>query len=383
MNKCTIYMFVFLYLCNTSTYSVSTHQMKEQLNKISNQMGALQKNLSQAENTKVTLSQTLATIEKQISLEIINIRETQNNINKKKQTLVTLEKENQKLSQQIETQQNLLGAHLRQRYQTQKPPPLQLLLNQHNPHTINRLITYHQYMIRADEQFIQQVRDTYFIHTQNQEKIKAEYQALQTLERNLLARQKKLIETKQQQHQVMQTVTHAIQTKQQQLKTYQQDRMHLEILLKQLTENARIKHMKPVSRVPVLSNHANQISSSKPIKLNGQFKTPISSAQNSKYFNQGMLFSAQEGTPVHAILPGKVIFSDWLNGYGLLIIIEHEHGMMSLYAHNESLFKSKGNLVKSGDKIATVGHTGGIRENGLYFELRRRGKVVPPRQWLA
>jgi septal ring factor EnvC (AmiA/AmiB activator) len=96
-----------------------------------------------------------------------------------------------------------------------------------------------------------------------------------------------------------------------------------------------------------------------------------------------MFFLAQEGAPVTAVLPGKVVFSDWLNGYGLLLIIDHGQGMMSLYAHNESLFKSKGTLVKPGEQIATVGHTGGIRENGLYFELRSRGKVIPPRQWLA
>jgi septal ring factor EnvC (AmiA/AmiB activator) len=99
--------------------------------------------------------------------------------------------------------------------------------------------------------------------------------------------------------------------------------------------------------------------------------------------NQGLIFFAHEGTPVSAVSSGKIVFSDWLKGYGLLLIIDHGRGFMTLYAHNESLFKQKGDQVKQGEQIATVGHTGGIKENGLYFEIRQRGKVIPPLRWLS
>ena len=98
--------------------------------------------------------------------------------------------------------------------------------------------------------------------------------------------------------------------------------------------------------------------------------------------NQGVTFFADEGTVVNSVYPGKVVFSDWLKGYGLLLIIDHGQGFMTLYAHNQSLFKRTGQMVKQSEPIASVGHTGGIRQNGLYFEIRVKGKAVPPMTWL-
>jgi murein hydrolase activator len=99
--------------------------------------------------------------------------------------------------------------------------------------------------------------------------------------------------------------------------------------------------------------------------------------------NQGITFFAAEGTPVYAVYSGKIVFSDWLNGYGLLLIIDHGQGFMTLYAHNQSLFKRKGSTVGTGEQIAAVGHSGGIKQNGLYFEVRKHGKTVSPREWLS
>ena len=99
--------------------------------------------------------------------------------------------------------------------------------------------------------------------------------------------------------------------------------------------------------------------------------------------NQGLMFFSKEGSSVDSIYAGKVVFSDWLKGYGLLIIIDHGSGYLSLYAHNQSLFKQKGEVVEQGEQIATVGHSGGIKQNGLYFEIRHRGKTISPQQWLS
>ena len=85
---------------------------------------------------------------------------------------------------------------------------------------------------------------------------------------------------------------------------------------------------------------------------------------------------------MHAIYSGKVVFSEWLNGYGLIIIVDHGDGFMSLYANNQSLYKRKGETIVKGEQIASVGHSGGKRENGLYFELRHKGKPVSAKQWI-
>jgi septal ring factor EnvC (AmiA/AmiB activator) len=111
---------------------------------------------------------------------------------------------------------------------------------------------------------------------------------------------------------------------------------------------------------------------------------PVQNNSNSfEKMNQGLMFFANEGEPVSSVYPGKVVFSDWLRGYGLLLIIDHGNGFMTLYAHNQSLYKHKGDTVHQGESIASVGHSGGILKNGLYFEVRQRGKAVPPLEWLS
>lgn len=96
----------------------------------------------------------------------------------------------------------------------------------------------------------------------------------------------------------------------------------------------------------------------------------------------GLLIAAETGAPVHAVGHGRVAFADWLKGYGLLIIVDHGDGYMSLYGHNDALLKAEGAWVQAGDVIANVGRSGGETRSALYFELRERGRAVDPRPWL-
>lgn len=95
----------------------------------------------------------------------------------------------------------------------------------------------------------------------------------------------------------------------------------------------------------------------------------------------GILISGKQGAPVKAVAAGKVAFADWFRGYGLLTIVDHGNGVMSLYAFNQTLSKSKGDAVLAGDVIATLGSTGGRDKPGLYFGIRSQGKPVDPLIW--
>jgi septal ring factor EnvC (AmiA/AmiB activator) len=96
----------------------------------------------------------------------------------------------------------------------------------------------------------------------------------------------------------------------------------------------------------------------------------------------GVLIAAAPGTTVRAVADGRVVFSDWMNGYGLILIVDHGNGYMSLYAHNDALLRDAGDAVKRGDALASVGKSGGQDRAGLYFELRRDGQPVDPGTWL-
>jgi septal ring factor EnvC (AmiA/AmiB activator) len=122
----------------------------------------------------------------------------------------------------------------------------------------------------------------------------------------------------------------------------------------------------------------------------GQLPWPITVQPGNRFGDQrgqgdlrweGLLLPATVGSPVLAIHHGRVIFADWLGSSGLLLIIDHGDGFMSLYAHNQELYRTVGEWVSGGDQIATVGNTGGQRDSGLYFEIRRNGKAENPVNW--
>src|SRR5690606_28508540 len=98
--------------------------------------------------------------------------------------------------------------------------------------------------------------------------------------------------------------------------------------------------------------------------------------------SSGLMIGAPQGTTVQAVAPGKVVFADWMNGYGLILIIDHGNGYMSLYARNEALLRDAGDMVERGDPVASVGSSGGPGPPALYFELRRNGDPVNPDTWL-
>ena len=95
------------------------------------------------------------------------------------------------------------------------------------------------------------------------------------------------------------------------------------------------------------------------------------------------MISGAEGSPIHAVAAGQIVYADWLRGYGLLLIVDHGEGLMSLYAFNQSLKKAVGESVDSGDVVASMGSSGGRSKPGLYFGIRKQGQAVDPVGWCS
>jgi murein hydrolase activator len=345
-----------------------------QLSTVNKKVNQLETSLHQAVSNREHLSRDLATTEKAIGEQVQSLRSIQQTIAVKNQSIQNISNELQHLNDKLENQRTTLIKHLRFRYTMGQPHPSEWLLNSEKPYIFSRFMTYYQYLIRSDTQLLKGLQQTKMNIETHQKQLSNELAELNNLQKNLNNKYQTLFVTKNKHQQLIKQLTQHIQTKQEQLASFKQDQARLQALIEQLSR-AAIAY-RPAQNKTTYSSPS--------LTLNRKFRSPLQGDQRiGKAYNQGILFSAKEGTPVTSILPGQVVFSDWLNGYGLLLIIDHGHGMMSLYAHNESLFKKKGMSVKSGEEIATVGHTGGIRESGLYFELRQRGKVVPPRQWLV
>ncbi len=341
-------------------------QTQNKLKQLDAQINNLRQNLSTAHDKKGILNKELSGTEKQIGEGVQKLRTMQREISVKEHKIAELQVKTETLNKQLLTQQQLLANHVRARYQMGEYQPLIWILNQDDPYQISRILTYYQYIIKSRQELIRQIDETRHSLSDNKNKLHHELSENQQLQNQLSQHQQQLEQNKKYHTALIQSLDNEIQNKQRDLQEFQKDKANLSLLLKSLARQSVVQSSKPF------------------IQMRKKLPLPVHVAHRSlTRMNQGVTFFAEEGSVVTAVYPGKVVFSDWLKGYGLLLIIDHGQGFMTLYAHNQSLFKHKGQIVRQNEQIASVGHSGGIKQNGLYFEIRLRGKAVPPLDWLS
>ena len=339
---------------------------KSKLKQLETRISDLQHSLSSAHNKTSLLNKELSETEKKISDGIRQLNNLHLNMADKQRKIAALEKQVNELNKQLQEQQHLLAKHVRARYTMGEYQPLKWLLNQDNPQTMSRLLTFYQYVVQSRLQIIEHVQVTKKNLSISQEQLRHELEEQQQLQLQLSLQQKKLEQNKRYSTAIIRSLNQTIQSNEQALTESQQNKESLSKLLVSLVEQSIVRPQHPF------------------VYMQRRLPRPVNVTNHQmQNMNQGVIFFADEGTPVGAVYPGKVVFSDWLKGYGLLLIIDHGQGFMTLYAHNQSLFKQKGDAVNQGEQIATIGHSGGLKQNGLYFEIRQRGKAIPPLRWLS
>ena len=369
MNKCGLYIFSCLSaftLNATASPSSEVAQTQTKLKQLNDKINLLRQNLASANDRRGALNKELAGAEKQIGEGVIKLRSTKLNLNDKELKIAEHKKKVHELNRRLLTQQHLLAKHVRARYQTGEYQPLKWLINQNDPYQINRILTYHQYIIKSRQQLIDEIDITRKDLNQNKEKLHSELAKTHELQNQLTKQQRQLEQHKSYHTALIHSIDSEIQSKKTALHDFEKDKNNLSRLLKSLAQQSASRSSTPF------------------VKMRKKLPSPIQTAHRSiKKMNQGVTFFADEGAVVTAVYPGKVVFSDWLRGYGLLLIIDHGQGFMTLYAHNQSLFKRKGQTVNQNEQVASVGHSGGIKQNGLYFEIRLGGKAISPLDWLS
>ena len=345
--------------------TASLTQTQTQLKQLDTRINTLQHTLKNAHNKNGLLHKELANTDKKISLSVQQLISTKRDLANMRRTTDDLQEQINALNILLQQQRHALAEHVIARYKMGEYQPIKWLLNQNEPNTISRLFAYYQYVMRSHQHTLDSVLATQDNLTNTQNKWRKEILAQQTLQQELHHRQQKLTHEKLYQTALIQSLDVEIHNKQQALDESEQSRNNLTKLLKSLTEQSV------------------RVASYPFVHMRKKLPRPIGSAGPMQSMNQGVTFFAKEGTPVMAVYSGKVVFSDWLKGYGLLLILDHGDGFMTLYANNEALFKQKGDKVTQGEQIATVGHSGGLKQNGLYFEVRQRGKAIPPLAWMS
>lgn len=362
-------MFVIVCCFSQNGFSESTTmvQTKNKLKQLDEQINQLKQGLSHTQNKRGTLDQELANTEKQIGVCIQKINTIKHDITVKQQNIVALQQRITTLSRDLAKQQDLLAQHVRARYKMGEYRPIIIALNQNDLYKVNRLITFYQYLVRSRQDIIATIIQMQKSLALNQEKLKQEIKGQQELQEQLHIQQQNFEQSKNHYQLVIKSLNKEIKSQQRTLSDYEQDKGNLSRIVRTLAQKSQ-RAVQP-ARPFITMRHKLPL----PVKV---------SRDAIQHTNQGVTFLGYEGAPVAAVYPGRVVFSDWLKGYGLLLIIDHGQGFMTLYAHNQALFKQKGTQVAQGEQIATIGHSGGLKENGLYFEVRERGKAVPPLEWL-
>lgn len=366
--RTTILISIFIFSCNSPVLAAhnDVKRAKTELSKINRKISQLESKLKKASDKKSLLNQEIKKTEKQIGKTVSELHQIRIQLNKQQLTINQIEDEINQLSIQLNHHQGALAKKVRTRYKMGENQPLKWLLNQENPNEISQLMTYYQYLIQSQSQAINKIKKLQNKLSQTQSiKIEA-LEKQKKLEQDVAKKQNNLKADQAYRIQLVDKIQKKIMSSQAVLAQFQKDKQNLAQLIKNLSRTSFVHAQKPFSR------------------MKHKLPLPVHVKRNQiNQLNQGLMFFSKEGSSVDSVYAGKVVFSDWLKGYGLLIIIDHGSGYLSLYAHNQSLFKRKGDEVEQGEQIATVGHSGGIKQNGLYFEIRHRGKAISPQHWLS
>ena len=375
MKKLSVYTLIpplLLMLTSIGVVAKNT-QPTTKIRKLSTQINELKQRLSNAKDKKATIIEELRSTEVAIGKQSVNLKNTSSDLLKQQTILKKLKADEESQQGLLQSHQNLLSQTLRSAYQLGNHDYLKLLLNQQDPNTMGRMMIYYSYINRERINIIKQLDSTLQKVHENKIAIESHTEQLKVLVKQQNQEKQQLEQKKSYRTKIIAALSQDIQSKQQKIGELTKNKMALERVLVKLNKKKSMTAAKrPFSRMkgklpwPVLG------------KITYEFAAPV--ADSTLKYN-GVFIKAKEGLAISAIYPGKVVFANWLRGFGLLIIIEHADGYMTLYAHNHSLYKTLGESVQAGDVVASVGHSGGNWQNGLYFEIRHNAKLINPQQW--
>jgi len=270
-----------------------------------------------------------------------------------------------------------LGRQLRAAYMSGDQERLKLLLNQQDPATLGRLMVYYRYLNDYRSSNIDTVSDRIRELALLRSQVAAEEARLSEITKTRYAELSRLNNAQEQRQTLLTTLRARISNEGQEIGHLAAQEKDLARLIAELTS---ILSDYPISSENPFSEHKGRLTWPVAGNLLHDFGQPR--VGGSLRWN-GVVLAAPRGREVRAVYHGRVAFSDWLAGLGLLVIIDHGDGYMTLYGYNESVMKNAGDWVAPGDVIATVGDSGGQQRSGLYFEIRKGTQPVNPRHWVT
>lgn len=349
-----------------------------QVEALKKRIATIDKWLVSAEKNRSDLEKQLVATERRISNLTRERRELRARADEQQQRLGELQTQENELADTLDKQRDSLKKQIRAAWMEGDAPALKVLLNEIEPGMIARTLTYYEYLSKDTVERL----EAFLASLQELKAARAAVQAsrveLAKTESNLEQRQKQLADTRKEREQTLAALNADIRTRRGERDDLEADRKRLERLLEEVQE--------AIASIPAPNE-------SRPFKsLRNRLPWPVQGRVVSNYGatyadgklrRNGLIMNTSEEAEVKAVHYGRVVFANWLRGFGLMTIIDHGDGYMTLYGHSSSLFTAPGDWVGAGETIALAGRTGGTEDPAVYFEVRQNGKPVNPRNWLG
>ncbi len=349
-----------------------------ELQALQQRIKGLQQDLEFDTNKYAKSERTLRRTERKIGRINKKIRKLNQQLKEQEKRLARLRKQEQSQRNDLSKQRQLLAGQIQASYATGKQEYLKILLNQEDPASLGRILTYYDYFNRARSDEIGQLTQTIASIKETQLSLKEEQRKTREFQQQRRDEKRALTASKTERKKLINKLRLEISSKSDQLAQMQRNEEELQQIINQL--ELALEEF-PTAAPTVHEPFA---------KLRGKLNWPVkgrhlhtfgSSRKLANLRWNGVVIKAKEGASVNAIAHGQVIFSDRLRGYGLLLIIDHGDGYLSLYGHNQSLFKDVGDSVERNEVIVLIGNSGGSNQSALYFEIRHNSKPTNPKRW--
>lgn len=345
-------------------------QVKKRIQSLQNQLRSTQGKWEQH-------SQALQRTEEEIGDFARRIRVTEQSLNRQKRRLAELENKRADARLHLDQHRASLEGQIRAGYVMGREEKLKILLNQQDPALVSRVMVYYDYFNSARVQQMQVINESLRQLKSVEREIAQEEQRLQQLLAKNNNQKQQLEAARTGRKQIIVNLNKRLKDKGDELDSLKSDEKQLQSLLAEIQQALSDIPIDTAAHVPF-----NTRKGKLPWPSRGRLAASFGSQREvGKLKWDGVLIAAPEGQEVRAVHHGRVAFADWLRGFGLLLIIDHGDGYMSLYGHNQSLFKETGEWVEPGEVVAQVGNSGGRSTTGVYFGIRHNGEPINPIHW--
>lgn len=354
------------------------NSQKEKLAELQAELRARQQVLENSRASAQELEGVLKASELEIAKVAKALSTTRQALKNVEQEQAKLEAEQEGLKTAIRKQQSLLSSQLKSAFMAGHYDYAKMLFYQDDARTFERVITYYQYIAKARQKEIESFRSNVARLEEVNAELSEKALSLAALKDEQEGQRAVLLTRQDDRKATLKKINKTIASENQRIASLQAD----EKALKDAIEAARIAAERAAREAEVSMDGLAKLKGKLAAPVKGRIRNLFGSRRQGQVSWKGIVIDGAEGDPVNSIAPGKVLYADWLRGFGLVAIVDHGEGYMSVYGHNQALLKQAGEDVRQGERIALVGRSGGQEYPNLYFEIRHKGKALNPSAWL-